>query len=721
MMLDKEQIAAALPGYDIGGEIGHGAWGVVVRATQRQLRREVAIKRLPRAFAADPSVRHRFVTEARLLATLDHPHIVPIYDYVEEEGLCLLVMELLPGGTVGERFTTSGLTMQAACSVALATAGALGFAHDHGILHRDVKPENLLLTASDIVKVSDFGIAKIAHGNASMVTLKGQVLGTPAYISPEQAMGQALTAATDLYALGTVLFELLSGRLPFDDDGDPLALMYRHVNENPARLASVAPDIPFGLCDVVMKCLAKDPVERYQSAEDLGIAIADATTAVWGPRWHARTGLPIMASEAVAAHLSTPQTDAVPKQGSQPTIRVTSTPARVVPLASVGNSEIVIEPAADGADRWTAWAGVEIISAVNLSEVTTFAGLDDTQRLELAIDEQVVWLSGMLDPAAATDFELRWSTVASQRRLCLHLLLRCTGPSEGDARRCAAHASERLRQLPRHVVPGPPLARDDLLRILTPFRPHLQGLVEIRKQTVFATPNRPDARVSFYVAVRPLSTAARPWTQLLAALAAYPHPLILTIGLRPVAISPSFTNNLLEIAANYTRLASPGEWKPPGMLYRQGSLLTADPFAVEAERLYRDAARRYAGLAFRSRILLASPEPITDGLAAVAGATISPAARADTAHRTGNPIGDAFELGRPSTDAERSVVVWNLTRLEHHDWGGDSHFWGEHGLIPPTVRSLRRLVDPREAASAFRLPIASDGALPGFLVSSVHR
>src|ERR1700738_3621737 len=148
-MTVQEEIVAALPEYDIGGELGRGGFGLVLSGRHRQLRRDVAIKELPPALAADPRVRARFAAEARVLASLSHPHIVPIYDYVERDGLCLLVMEKLTGGTLWDRFKQQGLGVESTCAVAMAACTALHYAHQRGVLHRDVKPENLLYSSED--------------------------------------------------------------------------------------------------------------------------------------------------------------------------------------------------------------------------------------------------------------------------------------------------------------------------------------------------------------------------------------------------------------------------------------------------------------------------------------------------------------------------------------------------------------------------------------------
>ena len=152
---DHQGLEEALPGYEIGEHLGRGAFGVVFAARHRGLGRDVAVKRLAAQFAEDPHVRSRFTAEARLLASLDHAHIVPVYDYVEHGGMCLLVMERLTGGTVGSRQAGEGFSREAACALVVAACAALQHAHDRGVLHRDVKPENLMFDGREVLKVAD--------------------------------------------------------------------------------------------------------------------------------------------------------------------------------------------------------------------------------------------------------------------------------------------------------------------------------------------------------------------------------------------------------------------------------------------------------------------------------------------------------------------------------------------------------------------------------------
>jgi serine/threonine-protein kinase len=301
MTLDRALVVAALPAYDIGNEIGRGGWGIVLEARHKQLQRVVAIKQLPRAFAADDTVRGRFIAEAQLLASLDHPHIVPVYDFVEHDGLCLIVMEKLVGGTVWSRFTGEGMSMNAACAVTLATCAAMQCAHTQGILHRDIKPENLLFTEGEVLKVTDFGIAKVVGGQDTLATKAGEVLGTPAYMAPEQARAQELTPATDVYATGVMLYELLAGQLPFPEDADALTTLYRHAFDAPAPLSDAAPRVPPEIAAVVMQAIATDPADRFSSAEAFGVALAEAATAAWGPGWLGQGDTPVMGASRIVA------------------------------------------------------------------------------------------------------------------------------------------------------------------------------------------------------------------------------------------------------------------------------------------------------------------------------------------------------------------------------------------------------------------------------------
>jgi serine/threonine-protein kinase len=292
MTIDRRRVTDALPNYEVGDEIGRGGWAVVLHARHRILEREVAVKHLPVAFGADPVVRARFVAEARLVASLDHPHIVPVYDFVESDGTYLIVMEYLPGGSLWDRFQQEGIRPDEACAYVLVACSALDHAHEQGTIHRDIKPENLLLDdRPGVVKLGDFGVAKALGAAAHQFTSVGQVVGTPAYLAPEQIVGEPTTTATDVYACATMLYELLTGELPYPADvaiGEQLTAKV----SGPARpITDVLATVPAEIAAIAMRDLALDPTERHATVRELGEALAEAATAAFGPGWLRKSGV----------------------------------------------------------------------------------------------------------------------------------------------------------------------------------------------------------------------------------------------------------------------------------------------------------------------------------------------------------------------------------------------------------------------------------------------
>ncbi|MDZ7678737.1 MAG: serine/threonine-protein kinase [Acidimicrobiales bacterium] len=306
MSSERRLMVEALPNYEVGEEIGRGGWGVVLEASHRSLERRVAIKALPRAFGADPEVRSRFLAEARVVASLDHPHIVPLYDFVEHEGVCLLVMELMPGGTLWDRFSDGELSPEQCCAVSVAVLTGLAHAHSQDILHRDVKPENVLFNSAGVPKLADFGIAKVVGDASSNRTATGVVMGTPAYMAPEQGSGRPLGPGTDVYAVGAMLYELLSGRLPFESTGDALSQLYRHVHERPRPVRDIEAAVPEPVADVVMRALEKEPADRYETAADFARALDAAASDGYGPDWLERCNVPVLAARTTLGGRSGP-------------------------------------------------------------------------------------------------------------------------------------------------------------------------------------------------------------------------------------------------------------------------------------------------------------------------------------------------------------------------------------------------------------------------------
>lgn len=304
MIVNEGLVAAALPGYELGAQLGAGAFGLVLAGRHRGLNRPVAIKIL----AADhDGATAGFAAEAQLLAALDHPHVVRVHDYVEAGDLHLLVMELLGGGTLTARRKT-GISPEGACAVGLAAAAALACAHARGVLHRDIKPDNMLFDTAGLLKVTDFGTAKIMEGSAATAS---QIAGTAAYMAPEQILAARLGPATDLYALGCVLYRLLTGKSPFNPALPLHALWQHHLNTLPPPPAGV----PTPVADVVMRALAKNPADRQPSARAFALDLAAAAARAYGPGWTARAGIGLRLDDDIRAatdHLPQPIPAALP-------------------------------------------------------------------------------------------------------------------------------------------------------------------------------------------------------------------------------------------------------------------------------------------------------------------------------------------------------------------------------------------------------------------------
>lgn len=268
-------LQAALAGeYSLQHELGRGGMGVVYLARDVQLDRDVAIKVLPTQMAQNAQAREQFLREARTAAGLSHPHIVPIHRVSEAGGFVFIVMSYIQGETLGERLRTRGpLAPADASRVMREVAWALAYAHGRGIVHRDVKPDNILLEAeTGRALVTDFGIAQAGAG-AALATDK--VAGTAHFMSPEQAAGDATDARSDLYALGVVGYLAVSGRLPFESPNVP-ALLLRQATENPQSVTRVAPGLPPALAAAIDRCLTRDPADRFADGEALAAALAPA-------------------------------------------------------------------------------------------------------------------------------------------------------------------------------------------------------------------------------------------------------------------------------------------------------------------------------------------------------------------------------------------------------------------------------------------------------------
>src|SRR5688572_24149047 len=256
-------IGQQLDQYKIVEQIGQGSMGSVYKARQAGLERWVALKVLPPHYADDPQFRERFLREAQAIARLEHPHILPVYDFGQENGYTYLVMRYIESSRTLADVMDGPISIEQALTYLDQIAAALDYAHQHGVIHRDIKPTNILL-ANQSVFLADFGLVRLLEG-ASQLTSTSIGAGTPAYMSPEQGTGDKIDTRTDIYSLGVIAYEMLMGEIPHLAE-NAQALIYRRTHELPPSLRAVRADIPPGVERAVQKALARNPAQRFQSA-----------------------------------------------------------------------------------------------------------------------------------------------------------------------------------------------------------------------------------------------------------------------------------------------------------------------------------------------------------------------------------------------------------------------------------------------------------------------
>ena len=266
--------------YEVISELGRGGMATVYLAHDPGFQRNVAVKVLPREYMHDPQFRVRFEREARTIAGLEHPAIVPVYDFGEADEQLFIVMRLMAGGSLAERLKHGPLSMPEAARLLNRIAGALDKAHEKGIVHRDLKPGNILFDEDGHPYISDFGIAKMQQGSATFTG--SAIIGTPAYMSPEQARGEkALDGRSDIYALGAILFETLTGRLPYESD-TPMGQVVKHITDPVPRILAANPDLPDACESIIERAMAKNRAERFASAQEMAAAL-ESVIAPAGP------------------------------------------------------------------------------------------------------------------------------------------------------------------------------------------------------------------------------------------------------------------------------------------------------------------------------------------------------------------------------------------------------------------------------------------------------
>ena len=272
--MTDEFIGQAIGGYDVERVIGRGGMATVYLARQQSMNRHVALKVLPKQFVNDDTYLQRFEREVAIVSKLEHRNIIPVYDYGEHDGLPFIVMRYMPSGSIDDLLLDGPMSPEQVLKFVAQIAPALDYAHLKDVLHRDLKPSNVLLDDDGGAFLTDFGIARLAGDGVSAITTQG-VVGTPSYMSPEQAQGKPLDGRSDLYALGVMLFEMLTGRRPFESE-TPYSIAVMQVTTPPPNLRAINPLVSQAVEKVVLKSLSKKADDRYPTAVALYEALKTA-------------------------------------------------------------------------------------------------------------------------------------------------------------------------------------------------------------------------------------------------------------------------------------------------------------------------------------------------------------------------------------------------------------------------------------------------------------
>src|SRR5690349_4757229 len=262
--------------YEVKSELGRGGMATVYRAYDPRFEREVAVKVLPSELLhADPQFRLRFEREAKIIAQLEHSAIVPVYDVGEADGQPFFVMRYMNGGSLSDRIKAGVMSVEESARILGIIAPGLDEAHSKGIIHRDIKPSNILFDKRNNPYISDFGIAKLSQAQSGNVT-GSAIIGTPAYMAPEQAQGDEIDGRADIYALGIILYEMVTGRQPYEAD-TPMAVAIKHITDPVPHILDANPKLPEGMETIIQTAMAKDKSRRYSTATEMTDAIHDLT------------------------------------------------------------------------------------------------------------------------------------------------------------------------------------------------------------------------------------------------------------------------------------------------------------------------------------------------------------------------------------------------------------------------------------------------------------
>jgi serine/threonine-protein kinase len=357
--------------YQIVAPVGEGGMAAVYKAYQPSMERYVALKVLPRQMAQSEEFIARFKREARLLAQLQHPHILSVFDYGEADGFTYIAMPLVQSGTLADLLKTRRVSLPEIRRIITQIGDALGYAHARGIIHRDIKPSNVLVDERGNCLLTDFGLARMAVAT-SMLTSSGAIMGTPAYMSPEQGTGGTVDGRSDIYSLGIILYEMVTGRVPYSAE-TPIAIVFKHIQDPLPPARNIIPDLSEALELVLLKSLAKTPDDRYQSAEEFVHAIQEAIPFTSAVTPALRAGAPTTPPPPVVTPVSQPPAAQAQPNANLPTMmEPVSKPPSTPPVAAPASytppsqpsyrpvSQPQIQPAKKGLPLWTL-AGVGIV------------------------------------------------------------------------------------------------------------------------------------------------------------------------------------------------------------------------------------------------------------------------------------------------------------------------------------------------------------------------
>jgi serine/threonine-protein kinase len=495
--------------YRLGRSLGQGGMGEVYEAVQENLGKRVAVKLLHAQLAHNAGLLARFKREAEAAARLGHANIVEVFDFgVDADGTPFLVMELLAGESLGRTLASQGRLSQARVAfIAAQVLAALAAAHASGFVHRDLKPDNIFLTSvsgvNDIVKLLDFGIAKLTDESTdAKLTNTGAVLGTPQYMSPEQARGRSIDARSDLYAMGVVMYEALTGRVPFTAENYN-AILFAILEDDPTPLASMRPDLEPAFVEIVQRAMARKPESRFSDAAAMRTALLPFATVSVGTSAIRSEPPPALANDFVTAPtIATPQSAYTPPNTPSASHATGSASALATPSAS-GAAPLVLpngaSPAPDVATAPTAWSAPPRTPAPKSPSRPNFplAAAPQTNRVKLRPRQAMLWVGALAAAGLFVRAQFRRAEhdnerVIEQERRRIEARVREAAGARGanEAQASAASVSPSM--------PGPPAA--PTLHATTPSPAAMQPSTSPRAATSRATTSAPDSGLVHAVA-----------------------------------------------------------------------------------------------------------------------------------------------------------------------------------------------------------------------------